>query len=56
MDYSTHHPKPRKYDTCKKVDCVRYEAYERWSLGDQSLRFCLQCKHASVSQYKRKAK
>ena len=48
--------KPRKRDTCKKTECVRYESYKKWHCGDSNLNHCMECKWASVSQYKAKEK
>ena len=53
-DYYKYHPKPRHSDTCKKVNCARYESYKKWDSQDSNLEFCMSCKHASVSQFKRK--
>lgn len=53
-DYSSYYPKHRKGDECKKVNCARYEDYKAWKCGTNSLDFCMNCKNAHVSQYKRK--
>ena len=55
-DYYKYHPKPRRKDTCKKVNCARYESYKKWDSQDGQIRFCIECKHASVSQFISKKK
>ena len=55
-DYSKFHPKKRTGKECKKVECDRHEDYVRWQCGSASLNFCMECKHAHVSQYKRVVK
>lgn len=52
MDYSQFHPKPRTDKECKKVKCERHEDYIKWDYGNSNLKFCMECKHAHVSQYK----
>lgn len=54
--YAQFYPKPRTGEECKKVDCERHNAYMTWSLGNRNLNFCINCKNAHISQYKRKAK
>lgn len=52
--YAQFHPKPRKGDECKKVECARYDDYKAWQCGSASLKFCMNCKNAHLSQYKKK--
>jgi len=40
---------------CKKTECIRYDNYLKWSLGDRAINFCMQCKHSHKSQYKSKS-
>ena len=47
-------PKPRTGRDCKKTNCKRYESYIEWSCGNPDLNFCMECKHAHVSQYEKK--
>ena len=54
-NYNKFYPKPRTGKECKKADCDRHEDYVSWKCGTSSLEFCMNCKHAHVSQYKRKA-
>ncbi len=54
-DFNDHYPKPRTGKECKKTDCDRHKNYVAWQCGTSSLNFCVECKHAHVSQYKRKA-
>ncbi len=51
--YAKFYPKKRKGDECKRTECERYESYKKWSCGDSKLSFCMECKHAHISQYKR---
>jgi len=51
--HSQFHPKERTGKECKKVKCSRYGNYISWRLGSSSLKFCMSCKHAYVSQYNR---
>jgi hypothetical protein len=51
--YSQFHPKPRTGKECKKVDCDRHKDYLAWNYGTNSLKFCMECRHAHVSQYKK---
>lgn len=46
-------PKQRTGKECTKVQCERYKDYVEWRCGNSSLNFCMECKHAHVSQYKR---
>lgn len=39
---------------CKKTECIRHEAYKKWEIGNDALNYCIKCKHAHASQYKRK--
>lgn len=48
------YPKDRTGKECKKTDCDRHENYVAWKCGTSSLQFCMNCKHAHLSQYKRK--
>ncbi len=48
------YPKQRTGKECKKTDCDRHKNYVAWQCGTSSLSFCIECKHAHVSQYKRK--
>lgn len=50
------YPKPRTGQECRKTNCIRYEAYVKWSCGTSSLNFCMNCKWAHVSQFKAKEK
>ena len=52
-NYSKFHPKPRTGKECKKVECERHADYLAWNCGNSNLKFCMECKHAQVSQYKR---
>ena len=48
------YPKPRTGRECKKTGCARhseYLAWENWKHGQLS--FCMNCKYAHVSQYKK---
>lgn len=49
------YPKQRTGKECKKTDCDRHKNYVAWKCGTSSLDFCMNCKHAHLSQYKRKA-
>lgn len=51
--YSQFHPKPRTGKECKKVACERHSDYLSWKLGSHNLGFCMECKYAHVSQYKK---
>ena len=53
-DFNDHYPKSRTGKECKKTDCDRHKNYVEWQCGTLSLNFCVECKHAHVSQYKRK--
>jgi hypothetical protein len=44
-------PKPRTGHECKKVNCKYYEAYSHWSQCIYGQKFCMECKHSSLSQY-----
>ena len=48
--------KSRVGSECKMVNCVRYKYYSAWAknLGRSALNYCMNCKHAHVSQYERK--
>ena len=48
------YPKQRTGKECKKTECERYEAYMAWQCGTGSLNFCMSCKNAHVSQFKKK--
>ena len=50
--YSKYYPKPRTGKECKKIECARHEDYLAWNPGNSNLKFCMECKHAHVSQYK----
>lgn len=52
-DYSEYHPKQRTGKECKKTECARHKDYLAWNLGNSNLKFCMECKHAHISQYKR---
>lgn len=45
--------KYRSKNQCKKENCKRYKNYINWSCGDPNLNYCMNCKHAHVSQYER---
>ena len=47
------YPKAKNGDECKKTTCERYDDYKTWRIGSNSLNFCINCKHAHVSQYKK---
>ena len=51
---SNAYPKERTGKECKKTDCARYEAYKAWNCGDGELSFCMNCKNAHISQFKKK--
>ena len=51
--YSQFYPKSQTGKECKKVECERYKDYSAWKLGSDSLKFCMECKHAHTSQYKK---
>lgn len=53
-NYDEFYPKQRTGKECKKTDCARYKNFVAWQCGTSSLNFCMECKHAHVSQYKRK--
>ena len=48
------YPKQRTGEECKRTECERHKHYVAWQCGTSSLNFCVECKHAYVSQYKRK--
>ena len=48
------YPKQRTGKECKKIDCERHESYIQWRCSDSSLNFCMDCKNAHVSQFKKK--
>jgi len=50
------YPKQRTGKECKKTECERYEDYKAWQCGTMSLSFCMNCKNAHVSQFKKKQK
>ena len=52
--YNQFYPKGRNGKECKKTGCERHEEYLKWNCGSNALRFCTECKHAGVSQYKAK--
>ena len=54
IDRSRFYPKTRTGKECKKVECARYEDYIKWDCQSSSLNFCMECKNAHVSQFKRK--
>lgn len=51
--YGKNHPKPRTGRDCKKTECERHKDYLAWTCGNSNLTFCMNCKHAHVSQYKK---
>jgi hypothetical protein len=51
--YGKNHPKPRTGRDCKKTECERHKDYLSWTCGNSNLTFCMNCKHAHVSQYKK---
>ena len=51
--YSQYHPKSRTGKECKKTECERYNDYLEWMCGTSALKFCMECRNAHVSQYKR---
>lgn len=53
-DFNELYPKLRTGEECKKTDCARHKNYVACSVGTSSLSFCMECKHAHISQYKRK--
>jgi len=48
------YPKQRTGKECNKTDCERHDAYKAWQCGTGSLNFCMNCKYAHVSQFKKK--
>ena len=50
---SEFYPKGRTGKECKKINCSRFKDYLAWDAGKNSLSFCMECKHAYVSQYKK---
>lgn len=46
--------KQRTGKECTKMDCDRHENYVARQYGTSDLEFCMNCKHAHISQYKRK--
>ena len=46
-------PKHRTGKECKKTECSRHKDYLAWIPGNPALNFCMECKHAHVSQYKK---
>ena len=53
-EYDKFYPKPRTGKECKKTDCARHQDYVAWQPCNPNLNFCMNCKHAHLSQYKRK--
>jgi len=53
-NFNDFYPKQRTGKECTKTDCDRYENYVAWQCGTSDLEFCMNCKHAHLSQYKRK--
>ena len=51
--YSQFHPNSRNGKECKKVECERHKDYLTWNHGSNNLKFCMECKHAHTSQYKK---
>jgi len=51
--FNDFHPKQRTGKECKKTDCDRHKNYVAWQCGTYTLEFCMNCKHAHISQYKR---
>jgi len=47
------YPKQRTGKECTKIACTRHKDYLAWNCGNSSLKFCMECKHAHVSQYKK---
>lgn len=52
--YNQYYPKQRTGKECKQKSCARHLDYWTWDLGSENLKFCMNCRHAHVSQYKRK--
>ena len=53
-EFDKFYPKQRTGKECKKTDCDRHKDYVAWSCGNSALEFCMNCKHAHISQYKRR--
>lgn len=53
-NFNDFYPIQRTGKECKKTDCDRHKDYVSWQCGNSSLEFCMNCKHAHISQYKRK--
>jgi hypothetical protein len=55
-NYDKFYPKTRTGKECRKTDCDRHNDYVAWrcGTGGSSLDYCMNCKNAHVSQYKRK--
>ncbi len=53
-DYSKLYPKTRTGQECKKTKCKRHKDYLAWNYGNRNLKYCMECKNAHVSQYKKK--
>ena len=47
------YPKGRTGKECTQVNCIRYDIYKQWKVGTSGLNFCMNCKHAHVSQHER---
>lgn len=47
------YPKGRTGKECTQVNCIRYDIYKQWKAGTSGLNFCMNCKHAHVSQHER---
>jgi len=52
-NYSEYHPKQRTGKECKKTGCARHKDYLAWSCGNPNLKFCMECRYAHISQYKK---
>jgi len=53
-NYDAFYPKERTGTECKKTDCDRHKDYVAWKCGNSNLNFCMSCRNAHISQYKRK--
>lgn len=45
--------KQRTGRECKKTNCTRHKDYLGWRYSNTDLQYCMECKHAHVSQYER---
>lgn len=51
--YNQYYPKQRTGNECKLTKCDRHIDYVEWKMGNRNVIFCMECKHAHISQYKK---